>query len=61
MPEGKTNAQIATGLCMSVRTVKSHVSHILTELESNNRGQIALLVYQAGLLRARSGDEQPES
>ncbi|MEV7413524.1 DNA-binding response regulator, partial [Streptomyces althioticus] len=27
---------------------KSHVSHILTKLELNNRVQIALLVYRAG-------------
>lgn len=46
--EGRTNAEIAAGLHMSVPTVKSHVSHILTKLELNNRVQIALLVYRAG-------------
>jgi DNA-binding NarL/FixJ family response regulator len=45
--EGKTNAQIAAALHMSVPTVKSHVSHILTKLELNNRVQIALLVYRS--------------
>ncbi|PJJ02958.1 LuxR family two component transcriptional regulator [Streptomyces sp. 2333.5] len=48
--EGKTNAQIATELYMSVPTVKSHVSHILTKLELNNRVQIALLVYRSASL-----------
>ncbi|MGW6055409.1 response regulator [Streptomyces sp. NPDC055189] len=46
--QGKTNAQIATELYMSVPTVKSHISHILARLELNNRVQIALLVYRAG-------------
>ncbi|WP_405982981.1 response regulator [Streptomyces sp. NBC_00158] len=46
---GRTNAQIAEDLYMSVPTVKSHISHILTKLSLNNRVQIALLVYRAGL------------
>ncbi|MGW1729155.1 response regulator transcription factor [Streptomyces sp. NPDC002306] len=48
--EGKTNAEIAAACYMSLPTVKSHVSHILTKLGLNNRVQIALLVYRAGLL-----------
>ncbi|MBT3168134.1 response regulator transcription factor [Streptomyces sp. Vc74B-19] len=48
--DGRTNAQIAADLCMSVPTVKSHVSHILTKLGLNNRVQIALLVYRSGSL-----------
>ncbi|MFC9111770.1 response regulator [Streptomyces sp. NPDC057092] len=46
--DGRTNAQIAADLYMSVPTVKSHVSHILTKLGLNNRVQIALLVYRSG-------------
>ncbi len=48
--EGKTNAQIAADLYLSIPTVKAHVSHVLTKLELNNRVQIALVVYRAGLL-----------
>ncbi|MET7552346.1 response regulator transcription factor [Streptomyces sp. NPDC005479] len=48
--QGKTNAEIATSLYMSVPTVKAHVSHILTKLNLNNRVQIALVVYRAGLV-----------
>jgi DNA-binding NarL/FixJ family response regulator len=48
--QGKTNAQIATELLMSVTTVKAHVSHILTELDLTNRTQIALLAHDAGLV-----------
>ncbi|MFD5570351.1 response regulator [Streptomyces cadmiisoli] len=45
---GRTNAEIARDLYMSVPTVKSHISHILAKLDLNNRVQIALLVYRAG-------------
>jgi DNA-binding NarL/FixJ family response regulator len=45
--QGKTNAQIAADLYMSIPTVKAHVSHILTKLELNNRVQIALLVHRS--------------
>ncbi|MFF7749452.1 response regulator [Streptomyces sp. NPDC007971] len=47
---GLANAQIATELFMSVATVKTHVSRILAKLDLNNRVQIALLAYDAGLL-----------
>uniref|UniRef100_UPI00117D6C35 response regulator transcription factor n=1 Tax=Streptomyces acidiscabies TaxID=42234 RepID=UPI00117D6C35 len=47
---GMSNAEIAADLFMSVATVKSHVSKILARLGLNNRVQIALLAYDAGLL-----------
>ncbi|MCQ4206307.1 response regulator [Streptomyces longispororuber] len=47
---GKSNAEIAATLYMSVATVKTHVSRIMTKLDLNNRVQIALLVHDAGLL-----------
>ncbi|PWI06627.1 DNA-binding response regulator [Streptomyces sp. NWU339] len=46
--QGKTNAEIAAVLYMSVPTVKTHVSRILAKLDLNNRVQIALMVYDAG-------------
>ncbi|MFE0627172.1 response regulator [Streptomyces sp. NPDC058864] len=46
--EGRSNAEIAAGLHMSVPTVKTHVSRILGKLGLNNRVQIALLVHDAG-------------
>ncbi|MFJ8135290.1 response regulator [Streptomyces sp. NPDC096013] len=48
--QGLANAEIAAGLFMSVATVKTHVSRVLAKLDLNNRVQIALLVYDAGLL-----------
>ncbi|MEU6221194.1 response regulator transcription factor [Streptomyces sp. NPDC047022] len=47
---GASNAEIAAELYMSVASVKTHVSRILARLGLNNRVQIALLTYDAGLL-----------
>ena len=47
--EGRTNAEIAASLLMSVPTVKAHVTHILTKAALTNRTQIALLAHDAGL------------
>jgi DNA-binding NarL/FixJ family response regulator len=50
---GKSNAEIATELYMSVATVKAHVSRLLAKLGVENRVQIALLVQDAGIARSR--------
>lgn len=47
---GKSNAEIAKTLHLSIPTVKTHVSAILTKLDLNNRVQVALLTHDAGLL-----------
>ncbi|MYV56836.1 helix-turn-helix transcriptional regulator, partial [Streptomyces sp. SID3212] len=44
---GRSNAEIAADLYMSVPTVKAHVSRVLAKLGLNNRVQIALLVHDA--------------
>jgi DNA-binding NarL/FixJ family response regulator len=46
---GRSNAEIASELFMSIATVKAHISRILTKLDLNNRTQIALLAHDAGL------------
>jgi DNA-binding NarL/FixJ family response regulator len=46
---GRTNAEIAAELAMSVPTVKAHITHVLTKLQLTNRTQIALLAHDAGL------------
>ncbi|WP_150246082.1 response regulator transcription factor [Nocardiopsis quinghaiensis] len=48
--EGRSNADIASALFLSVPTVKTHMSNILTKLRLNNRVQVALLVHDARLL-----------
>jgi DNA-binding NarL/FixJ family response regulator len=47
--QGKSNADIAAELFMSVATVKAHVSRLLQKLELDNRVQIALLAHDAGV------------
>jgi DNA-binding NarL/FixJ family response regulator len=44
---GRSNAEIAQELFMSVATVKAHVTRLLTKLEVANRVQIALLAHDA--------------
>jgi DNA-binding NarL/FixJ family response regulator len=48
--QGRTNAEIAAELFMSVATVKAHISRILTKLDLGNRTQVALLVHDADLV-----------
>ncbi len=45
--QGRSNAEIATELYVTVATVKAHVSRLLAKLEVENRVQIALLVHDA--------------
>ncbi|WP_018254541.1 response regulator [Salinispora mooreana] len=47
---GRSNAEIAGELFMSVATVKAYVSRLLAKLDLNNRVQVALLVNDAGLV-----------
>jgi DNA-binding NarL/FixJ family response regulator len=45
--DGRSNAEIARDLFVTVATVKAHVSRLLTKLQVENRVQIALLVHDA--------------
>ena len=47
--QGKSNAEIASELFMSLATVKAHVSHIFVKMGLANRVQIAICVHDAGL------------
>jgi DNA-binding NarL/FixJ family response regulator len=47
--QGKSNAEIAGELFMSLATVKAHVSHIFVKMQLVNRVQIAICVHEAGL------------
>lgn len=46
---GRSNAEIAAELFVSLATVKAHVSTVLDKLGLDNRTQIALLAHDAGL------------
>ena len=47
---GRSNADIAAELFMSVATVKAHVSRLLIKLDADNRVQVAIRMHDAGLL-----------
>lgn len=49
--DGKTNQEIADILFIGVKTVKTHVSNILTKLEVDDRTQIAIYAHRHGLVK----------
>jgi DNA-binding NarL/FixJ family response regulator len=50
LARGWDNARIAAALCLSVGTVKHHISSILTKLDVDNRIQAAVRAVQQGLI-----------
>ena len=54
--QGKTNKQIAADLFLSDKTVKHHISNILSKLNLSSRAQAAVWATQHGLL----DDNRPE-
>jgi DNA-binding NarL/FixJ family response regulator len=59
---GLSNSEIATDLCISEATAKTHVGHLLTKLGARDRVHLVILAYQAGIVRAvlARGDDPPE-
>jgi DNA-binding NarL/FixJ family response regulator len=47
---GQPNADIAAQLHMSEATVKTHVTHLFEKLGANNRVQLAIAAFRAGLV-----------
>jgi DNA-binding NarL/FixJ family response regulator len=47
---GHTNQEIATMLCISVRTVDTHRAHIMQKLQLNSRAELVLYVLANGLI-----------
>ncbi len=50
LAEGRSNAEIASELVMSVKTASVHVSHIITKLGVANRTEAAAHAFREGLL-----------
>ncbi|MGW4947706.1 response regulator [Actinoplanes sp. NPDC004185] len=50
---GLSNDQIAARLTISVKTVKTHVSHLLTKLAARDRAHLVIAAYDTGLVTPR--------
>lgn len=53
---GLSNAEIAVALSISPLTAKTHVSRLLRKLQLRDRVQLAIAVYEAGLIRPGEAD-----
>ncbi|TFC90867.1 response regulator transcription factor [Cryobacterium sp. TMT4-31] len=50
---GLSNDQLAVHLTISVKTVKSHISHLLSKLAARDRAQLVIAAYDNGLVLPR--------
>lgn len=50
MAEGKSNQEIAEDLFIALRTVKTHVSNILSKLEAHDRTQAVIYAFKHALI-----------
>ncbi len=54
---GMSNAQIAENLVISEKTVKSHVSNILSKLHFADRTQVAVFAWKEGIVKKEKTEE----
>jgi two-component system, NarL family, response regulator LiaR len=50
LAEGYSNPEIATSLCISISTVKTHVRNIMNKFGVNHRIQAVVLAVRSGLV-----------
>ncbi|OXY97704.1 response regulator transcription factor [Streptomyces diastatochromogenes] len=48
---GRSNAEIAAELVLSVLTVRTHIQRAMTKLAARDRAQLVVIAYQTGLVR----------
>lgn len=51
---GLSNEQIALHLSISIKTVKTHMSHLLSKLAARDRAHLVIAAYDAGLVTPRN-------
>lgn len=49
--EGLSNAEICEQFCLSIKTVRTHVSNILSKLHLRDRTQVAIYAWREGLIK----------
>jgi len=54
MAAGRSNAEIADDLVVSVETVKTHVGNVLSKLGARDRTQAVIAAYESGFVHGRS-------
>jgi DNA-binding NarL/FixJ family response regulator len=47
---GMSNTEIATGLCITMTTVKTYVGRLLTKLNARDRVHLVIIAYETGLM-----------
>ena len=52
MAHGRTNAEIADTLHISLSTVKTHLASLMQKLGARNRVEIAIWAYETGRMKA---------
>ena len=50
---GLSNDEIATALMISVKTVKTHITHLMAKLAARDRAQLVIAAFDGGLVRPR--------
>ncbi|MGC4747974.1 response regulator transcription factor [Micromonospora sp. DT201] len=50
---GLSNDELATALVISVKTVKTHITHLMAKLAVRDRAQLVIAAFDAGLVRPR--------
>ncbi|MBI4317556.1 MAG: response regulator transcription factor [Chloroflexi bacterium] len=59
--QGHPNKQIANQLCITERTVKTHMSNILSKLQMSDRTQVALYAVKQGVAKELPSRQTPQS
>jgi DNA-binding NarL/FixJ family response regulator len=55
---GLSNDQIAARLVISIKTVKTHVTHLLAKLAARDRAHLVIAAYDAGLVTPRRAPQR---
>ncbi|MDE3089600.1 MAG: response regulator transcription factor [Chloroflexota bacterium] len=56
--QGHSNRTIAKMLCLSDKTVRNHITHILSKLQLKSRTQLACYAWQDGWVGKAEGKEE---